>query len=79
VKGRPCAGALSAALEVNPSGGLAAYACGLIGEATRQAAQHTGPGIGGFLNASLGHAPELVIALVAGDLGRRRLRGSCLL
>jgi Ca2+:H+ antiporter len=37
----------------------------LIGEATRQAAQHTGPGIGGFLNASFGNAPELVIALVA--------------
>jgi Ca2+:H+ antiporter len=37
----------------------------LIGEATRQAAQHTGSGIGGFLNASFGNAPELVIALVA--------------
>ena len=37
----------------------------LIGEATRQAAQHTGPGIGGFLNASFGNAPELVIAVVA--------------
>ena len=37
----------------------------LIGEATRQAAQHTGPGIGGFLNASFGNAPELIIALFA--------------
>jgi Ca2+:H+ antiporter len=37
----------------------------LIGEATDQAAHHTGPGIGGFLNASFGNAPELIIALVA--------------
>jgi Ca2+:H+ antiporter len=37
----------------------------LIGEATEQAAKYTGPGIGGFLNASFGNAPELIIALVA--------------
>ncbi len=37
----------------------------LIGEATEQAAEHTGPGIGGFLNASFGNAPELIIALFA--------------
>jgi Ca2+:H+ antiporter len=37
----------------------------LIGEATDQAAKHTGPGIGGFLNASFGNAPELIIALFA--------------
>jgi Ca2+:H+ antiporter len=37
----------------------------LIGEATEQAAEHTGPGVGGFLNASFGNAPELIIALVA--------------
>ena len=37
----------------------------LIGEATDNAAFHTGPGIGGFLNASFGNAPELIIALVA--------------
>jgi Ca2+:H+ antiporter len=37
----------------------------LIGEATEHAAEHTGPGIGGFLNASFGNAPELIIALVA--------------
>ncbi len=53
----------------------------LIGEATRQAAQHTGPGIGGFLNASFGNAPELVIALVAvahglPDVVRASLAGS---
>jgi len=37
----------------------------LIGEATEQAARYTGAGIGGFLNASFGNAPELIIALVA--------------
>jgi Ca2+:H+ antiporter len=37
----------------------------LIGEATEHAGQHTGPGIGGFLNASFGNAPELIIALFA--------------
>ena len=37
----------------------------LIGEATEHAAEHTGPGIGGFLNASFGNAPELIIALLA--------------
>ena len=37
----------------------------LIGEATEHASEHTGPGIGGFLNASFGNAPELIIALVA--------------
>jgi Ca2+:H+ antiporter len=37
----------------------------LIGEATEHASEHTGPGIGGFLNASFGNAPELIIALIA--------------
>jgi len=37
----------------------------LIGEATENVAEHTGPGIGGFLNASFGNAPELIIALFA--------------
>jgi Ca2+:H+ antiporter len=37
----------------------------LIGQATEQAAEHTGPGIGGFLNASFGNAPELIVALFA--------------
>jgi Ca2+:H+ antiporter len=37
----------------------------LIGDATEHAAQHTGPGIGGFLNATFGNAPELIIALFA--------------
>jgi Ca2+:H+ antiporter len=37
----------------------------LIGEATDHAAEHTGAGVGGFLNASFGNAPELIIALIA--------------
>jgi Ca2+:H+ antiporter len=37
----------------------------LIGESTDHAAEHTGPGVGGFLNASFGNAPELIIALFA--------------
>jgi Ca2+:H+ antiporter len=41
----------------------------LIGEATEHVAEHTGPGIGGFLNASFGNAPELIIALIAIDDG----------
>ena len=39
----------------------------LIGESTEHAAEHTGAGVGGFLNASFGNAPELIIALVAID------------
>src|SRR4051812_34106404 len=41
----------------------------LIGEATEHAGEHTGPGIGGFLNASFGNAPELIIALLAINQG----------
>ena len=37
----------------------------LIGDATDHAAAHTGAGLGGFLNASFGNAPELIIALLA--------------
>ena len=53
----------------------------LIGEATEQAGEHTGPGIGGFLNASFGNAPELIIALFAvnaalPDVVRGSLAGS---
>jgi Ca2+:H+ antiporter len=53
----------------------------LIGEATEQAANYTGAAIGGFLNASFGNAPELIIALVAlsdglTDVVRASLTGS---
>ncbi len=41
----------------------------LIGEATEHAADHTGPGVGGFLNATFGNAPELIIALIAVNQG----------
>jgi len=37
----------------------------LIGEATEHVAEHTGPGVGGFVNASFGNAPELIIAVLA--------------
>jgi len=49
----------------------------LIGEATEHAAEHTGAGVGGFLNASFGNAPELIIALFAiGDDLPQVVRGS---
>ena len=41
----------------------------LIGEATDHLARHTGPGIGGFLNATFGNAPELIIATIAASDG----------
>jgi Ca2+:H+ antiporter len=37
----------------------------LIGEATDNVARRVGPGIGGFLNATFGNAPELIIATIA--------------
>jgi Ca2+:H+ antiporter len=49
----------------------------LIGEATEHAAKQTGPGIGGFLNATFGNAPELIIALFAVNDGLNEVvRGS---
>ncbi len=38
---------------------------GLLGEATEELAVHTGPRIGGLLNATLGNAAELIITIVA--------------
>lgn len=38
---------------------------GLIGQATEATAEHTGPGLGGLLNATFGNATELIIALFA--------------
>lgn len=38
---------------------------GLLGVATEKLAARTGEGIGGFLNATLGNAAELIIAIVA--------------
>lgn len=38
---------------------------GLIGHATEELAAHTGPTLGGFLNATFGNAAEIIIGLVA--------------
>ncbi|MFL5919656.1 MAG: calcium/proton exchanger [Gaiellaceae bacterium] len=53
----------------------------LIGEATEHAGEHTGPRIGGLLNASFGNAPEVIIAMIAvadnlPDVVRGSLAGS---
>lgn len=66
----------AAALAVIP---LAA----IIGEATENLAAHTGPRLGGFLNATLGNAAELIItffAIRAGllDLVKASITGSIL-
>jgi Ca2+:H+ antiporter len=55
----------------------------LIGEATENLAAHTGPRLGGFLNATLGNAAELIItffAIRAGllDLVKASITGSVL-
>src|SRR6266498_1451123 len=48
-----------------------------VGDVTEHAAEHTGPGVGGFLNATFGNAPELIIALFAvGDGLPDVVRGS---
>jgi Ca2+:H+ antiporter len=49
---------LSAALSLIP-------AAGLIGTATDDLAEHAGPTLGGFLNATFGNAAELIIAIAA--------------
>jgi Ca2+:H+ antiporter len=49
---------LAAALGVIPTAAL-------MGTATEELAERTGPGIGGFLNVTFGNAPELIIALFA--------------
>ncbi len=42
---------------------------GLMGEATEHLSEHFGAGIGGFLNATLGNAAELIIAIMAVKAG----------
>ena len=56
---------------------------GLLGRATEHLAAHVGAGLGGLLNASLGNAAELIIALVAlreglHDVVKASLTGSIL-
>lgn len=46
---------------------------GLLGEATEQLAERTGPKVGGFLNATLGNAAELIITIVALGAGQFEL------
>jgi Ca2+:H+ antiporter len=46
---------------------------GLIGLGTEQLARRSGPGWGGFLNATFGNAAELIIALVALNKGHVEL------
>jgi Ca2+:H+ antiporter len=38
---------------------------GMMGEATEHLTHHTGPGVGGLLNATFGNAAELIIAFMA--------------
>ena len=47
---------------------------GLMGEATEHLAHHTGPALGGLLNATFGNAAELIIGLVRPPGGRARGR-----
>jgi Ca2+:H+ antiporter len=56
---------------------------GLMGKATEQIAERTGPTIGGLLNATFGNAAELIIAIVAlraglVDLVKASITGSIL-
>ncbi len=58
-------------------------AAGILGEATEELASHTGPRLGGLLNATLGNAAELIItvfAIRAGllDLVKASITGSIL-
>ncbi len=46
---------------------------GILGEATEELAIHTGPRIGGLLNATLGNAAELIITIVALNAGKYEL------
>jgi Ca2+:H+ antiporter len=55
----------------------------LIVDGTEKIAVHTGPAIGGLLNATFGNLPELIIAIVAlraglGDMVRASLTGALL-
>lgn len=42
---------------------------GLVGEGTEELAVHTGPKVGGLLNATLGNAAELIITIIALNQG----------
>src|SRR5437762_13443366 len=46
---------------------------GLMGEATEHLTHHTGPGLGGLLNATFGNAAELIIAFMALWAGKKEI------
>lgn len=46
---------------------------GVMGEATEHLTHHTGPGIGGLLNATFGNAAELIIAFLALWAGEKEI------
>ncbi len=46
---------------------------GFLGEATEELSVHTGPKVGGLLNATLGNAAELIISIVALSQGKIEL------
>ena len=46
---------------------------GLMGEATEHLTHHTGPGLGGLMNASFGNAAELIIAFMALRAGEKEI------
>ncbi|NTV64908.1 MAG: cation transporter, partial [Oscillochloris sp.] len=46
---------------------------GFLGEATEELSIHTGPKVGGLLNATLGNAAELIITIVALQAGKFEL------
>lgn len=46
---------------------------GFLGEATEELSIHTGPKVGGLLNATLGNAAELIISIVALSQGKIEL------
>src|ERR1700684_969075 len=56
--GNPILVFLAAALAIVPLAGL-------MGDATEALAESLGPTLGGLLNATLGNAPEIIIALFA--------------
>jgi Ca2+:H+ antiporter len=76
VKADPLAIFLSAGVAIVPLAGM-------LGRATEHLTAHVGAGLGGLLNASLGNAAELIIALVAlreglHDVVKASLTGSIL-
>jgi Ca2+:H+ antiporter len=46
---------------------------GLMGEATEHLTHHTGPSVGGLLNASFGNAAELILAFMALRAGEKEI------